>query len=234
MRLPLLLLFSLLVGSVSGVFAQTTGGDRTETDTVDVFKEPEAVVQKKSEALAIASTLLLPGLGHKYIGEETSALSYLTAEAVLIVGAIFCEQHANRLFENSKVQAWTYAHTEGWAGADEKYWQNVGNYLDSKGYNNIQEYNRTPDGKYLDPVQQWAWADDSYRKEYRAQREYANGFHVASSFLIGAMVLDRVIAFVDVRTRMRQGKIVKSARIEVTPRISPDLSTAGITLNARF
>lgn len=213
--------------------AQTSSEQTIQTDTVDILRQRE-MQSGKSAGLAIFQSIILPGLGHQYLGMQDHAMPYFAAEALFIFGAIFCEQYSSRLIENSRLYATQYAGAEGGTGADNNYWQNIGDFLDSKGYNSAQELSGTPGQKYVSANLQWNWVDTSYMTQYRKIRSNGNNFHVASTFFIGAMVLDRVIAFVDTRATTRNAKARKVSRLSVTPELSVDGSRAGAQLTCRF
>jgi hypothetical protein len=223
---------ALLAGALL-VAAQTTTEQTIQTDTVDLFRQSEPQT-KKSPGLAMFQSIVLPGLGHQYLGMQDHAIPYFATEALFVFGAIFCEQYSARMVENSHLYAMQYADAKGGGGADSRYWQNIGDYLDLAGYNNVQELNGTPDKKYVSADLKWTWADTSYMNEYRRIRSRGTNFHVASTFFIGAMVLDRVIAFVDTRATTKFARVRKVSSIRVTPEMSADGSTFGATLSCRF
>jgi hypothetical protein len=230
---PALAVAAALLTAVPSVFGQTKTEEAIQTDTVDLFKQPE-VQNKKSPGIAMAASIVLPGLGHQYLGMQNHAVPYFAAEALFVFGAIFCEQYSQRLTENSHLYALEYARAQGGPGANDSYWQNVGDFSDVQGYNQAQELNGTPQNKYTSANLSWTWLDDSYRTEYQNLRANGTDFHVASGFFIGAMVLDRVIAFVDARATTKFSKIRHAANLSVTPEFSDNFSTAGAKINCSF
>ena len=66
------------------------------------------------------------------------------------------------------------------------------------GYNQIMDLDGMPDrDKYLDPDLQWRWADESYRKQYNDLLKKSLRYKVAANFCLGAMLLNRIVSFVD-------------------------------------
>jgi hypothetical protein len=106
--------------------------------------------------------------------------------------------------------------------------------MDSKGYNHVQELNRSPEHKYVERHLEWAWVDETFMERYTRIWENATRFHVASSFLIGAMVLNRVISFVDTRTATRYRGVRGGAALNVSPEVASDLSSVGLRISHRF
>ncbi len=218
----------------AGVRAQIVTDDAVTTDSVDLFAEPPAEQKQKSAAFAMVQSLVMPGLGQQYLGIRQRAALYFATEALFVFGAILAESYSRRMFEDARTVAWINAGARGGPGADEQYWRDVGLYLDSRGYNDIQELNRTPEHKYVEQHLQWAWVDDEYREEYLDKRKDATNFHVASTLFAGAMILNRVVSFVDARiaTLRRRRTTVSSLRLQ--PRMSPDLSTVAVTVSGDF
>jgi len=226
-----ILLFALLL--CGGTLAQVSVQEDVVTDSVDVFTTVEQR-SGKSTGLAMFSTILLPGLGHQYLDRQPRALTYFTTEALIVFGAILCESHSRRLFDDALAFAWKYARVEGSGNASEQFAQNLSYVQHSDDYNRIMDNNRDHELKYTDENLTWSWADESLMEEYAQKREWATTFHVASSFLIGTMVLNRVIAFVDLRASTRTKGVRAVSFQRLSPSVSPDLKSASIRLSATF
>ena len=194
--------------------AQVHVEEEVTSDSVDLFSQ--ANKPDKPAALAMVANLVLPGLGHYIYGEQRIALGYLTAEALFIFGVFSTNQYSNEVNLSARSFAYAYANVQGGMGANDFFWENVGKTMDSDGlnqsralgYNQIADLNRMFDSdKYLTPNLQWRWADESYRKQYNNLLKKSLRYKVASNFFLGAMLLNRIIAFVDLRTMSRhQGK----------------------------
>lgn len=224
----------LLIAAVLPVCSQIVVEPDVVTDSIDVFAG--SAEPTRSRATATFISLLIPGLGHQYLGDSRRALAYFSAEALFVAGLVFSERQSRRLFTSSRAYAWSYA---GAACADKTdyYWQNVGRFMDSDEYNRIMELNRTPEDKYAEETQQWRWIDEVYKDDYNDLRESATRFHVASSFFIAAMVLDRAIAFIDIRRRTRYKGIQGSAsslELDIHPRVSLHTGKAGLAVTGQF
>jgi hypothetical protein len=220
----------------SAVVAQVTVIEETiTTDSVDLFATPVADSAAKSSAIAMMGNLLVPGLGHQYLNRPGRALTYFTLDLACLFGAVMCERYSRRLMDDSRTMAWFYAGARGGPGADQEYWQTVGSYLDSDGYNHVQELNRTPENKYVESNLQWAWVDTSYQKEYTRTRDDATSFHIASGFMVGAMVLNRVVAFIDARVVTRRNSSSRRlSSIRFAPVVGRDGSAAGMHVSGEF
>jgi len=222
------LLLALLAAALP---AQVITEQTIVTDSIDVFTT--GFKSGKSPGIAMVQTLVLPGWGHHYLEKRNRALVYFTADALCLFGAVFSERFSRGLYESARSYARTYADAAGAEGLDEYYWQNLAVYEDSRTYNYIQELNRTPERKYVDPDLQWNWADVTFMDTYKEIWEHATTFHVASTFFIGAMVLNRVIAFIDIRTTTRYRGIKKTSSMHILPFLASGYKT-GMILTTSF
>ena len=228
----------LLLGiafAVSGAQAQVTIENSVSTDSVDLFAP--AKVHQKSTNLALAASLVLPGLGHQYLGRDRSALAYFSAEAVSIFALFFCNHYATKLAVDAGGYAWAHSGAQGpIKDADDPYWKLVGDYMDVQEYNTAMDLNRTPDQKISNENQAWHWDDQSSLDRYNTIRSTARSFRIASTFFIGALVLDRVIAFIDIRTTTRYHGIKSAENFleKVQPQVNVTHSSVDLSLSGSF
>jgi hypothetical protein len=226
--LPLL---AVITVAVQG-WAQVVVEPDVVTDSIDVFTGAEKT--GKSRILASVASLALPGLGHQYLENGNRALVYYSTEALFIFSMIFSERYSRRMFRDSESYAWLYANVEGGGGADDFFYQNVSRFMDSDEFNRIMELNRTPENKYSQPNLSWRWVDEYFKDEYNGKRETATRFHIASSFFLAAMVVNRVVAFIDVRRTTKFKGIEGNAFLELRPFYSPSDRRLGLTLTRNF
>jgi len=206
--------------------------DSVTTDSVDVFAVQTG--PKKSVSLAMVADLVLPGLGHYYYGKKTSAYGFFLTDVLSIFGATGCYSYASNLETSAQSYAMTYAGTSGGTGANDYYWQLVGQYMDADGYNDIMDLNRTPQDKILAENLQWRWADEVYRKRYQNYRHSAMNFRVAGNFFIGAMVVNRVLAFIDMRSIGRNNGKGLLSDMRLYPQYQVNSGACGLTLQSSF
>ncbi|HUI91307.1 MAG TPA: hypothetical protein VLX68_03575 [Chitinivibrionales bacterium] len=222
--------------------AQVTVEQDVTTDTVDLFAK-NAAAPKKSAVLAMCASVILPGLGHQYLGDDAKALIYYSAEALFIFGAIACDHYSKTIFNSAKAYAWEHAQAQGGQGADDNFWNNVGQYDESDGYNEnmARGYNeqmeliyRDQEKDYLTPNLQWHWDDPANRKTYNGFLQQSLSWQVASSFFLGAMVLDRLVAFIDARVTAKNMETKALSSIKFVPQYDPQARASGLTLNISF
>jgi hypothetical protein len=240
MYYPIIFIAVAIILSGSNLSAQVIVEEKISTDTVDVFKKEEARIKNAPSAKwASFATILLPGAGHQIVGDYKKAMFYFATEAVLIGGIIFCERSSSRLYGDSRNFAWQHAGTESEKDPDDEYWKNIGdkNYRSSNEYNYTMNLNRQFEKKYLRADEYWAWEDDSYQTTYRDIRSNASRFQIIGSFLVGAMILDRIVSFIDVRvTSKRKNPDEESTGLglNIQPHYSFSSRQAGLTLCKQF
>jgi hypothetical protein len=221
---------AIAVGTSS---AQVTVQEGVSTDTVDLFAK--SAKPHKSMALAMCASVLLPGLGHQYLGDNAKALTYYSAEALFIFGALFCNYYGRTIFDNAKAYAFDHAQAAGGAGADDQYWQNVGQYDSRDGYNQqMERIYRSETKDYLTPNLYWQWDDPANETPYNGMLQQSLSWQVASSFFLGAMVLNRLVALIDARFATKQLETKSLSSIQFYPLYNPVARAAGLSLKAGF
>ncbi|MBN1307650.1 MAG: hypothetical protein JXA18_07030 [Chitinispirillaceae bacterium] len=205
--------------------------DAVSTDTIDLFKQQHPT-EKKYGKLPLWSTLLVPGSGHQLIGRPKSALGYISTDVVSLFGAIFFNRYGKKMIDNSRVYASLYAGVTVSAN-DELYWQAVGNFNDYYDFHRNMKLVRDSDKLYSDQSYFWSWEDEAFRKEFFSMQKFAKQLSTVSSFFIGAMVLNRIIAFIDLRSIMKNSRYSNNGDIYFRP-YTTDRSSSGLIVSAAF
>lgn len=227
------ILFTVLIFIIS-VSSQVIIEEDVSTDTINLFDASKASKnyddEAKSVSLAMFGNVLLPGLGHKYLGEDKKAFSYFAIEAVALLGTVFSRQYSHKVYSNSRAYAHNYAATRSTRGETDEYWKDmaVKRFKTVDIYNEEQELNRKPENKYLDDKDYWEWSSDDAQDKYREMRETASNLQVASSFFLGAMILNRAVSMIDGRISAKKYNESIFRDISFEPRNS--LSGDGVAL----
>ena len=165
--------------------------------------------------------LAIPGSGHLYIKEYNRAIMYFSIDVVLLGGAIFSGVTSSKMYDNSQEFAKINSGTNSTRDRDDKYWSIIGNkgILTSDDYNWAMENNRDFDGRYLLAEDQWAWVSSDDRDTYSDMRDKAGYWNTASKLLIGGMVLNRIVSFIDGRVSANKYNRARGsfASIKFTP-----------------
>lgn len=152
--------------------------------------------EKKSPMLAIAYSLLLPGMGELY-GGDYSLGKYLTiADAVFWGGVIGLNAYGN--YQKDNYQA--FAQTTGGVnidGKDEQYYADISEYISIEQFNTEQEKYRDFENIYNEETHYWNWSDNKTRQEYRGMWSKSESAYNNVRFAVGALVLNRIISAIN-------------------------------------
>ncbi len=222
-----LIIFLFLLST--GIQAQISV-DAITTDTVDLFSSKQQLTDQYPTGISWIS-LLVPGSGHQYVGSARKALGYISLDVVAITGAIFFRQYSKRLASNYKAYALHYAGITS-SISNNFYWQVIGGFNDYYDYHQTIDLVREPERHFSEQEYFWQWQDESYRKEYVSFQKVAKKFNTISSFCIGALILNRIVSFIDLRT-MLKNKRFQSTSVSFKP-VSLSPSADGVVLETTF
>ncbi len=205
--------------------------DAVSTDTIDLFNKKNEI-SSTTPKYALWSTLLLPGPGHQSIGRTRSALSYLSVDAISLCGAIFFNQYSKKCVKNYHAYAAQYAGVNS-PVKDDFFWQVIGNFNTSADFHGTMRLVRDPDNRFIDENFYWSWEDTIYQKEFVSMQKNAKQIGIVSSFFIGAMILNRIISFIDLRSMFKNNHYNDNSTISIQPFIGSS-STSGLIFTADY
>ncbi|MFP4162984.1 MAG: hypothetical protein ACLFQB_08300 [Chitinispirillaceae bacterium] len=218
----------VLVVTAGNSFAQVTVEEDVVTEEVNLF---DTVPQSdKSIALAMTASAALPGLGHHYLDESSSAFKYLVFDIAALFGAVLFHSYAVQRESEASAYASTVAGIEN-PQNNEAYWRHVGSFMEAGDYNEAVDLERSTNEKYLNHKEWWKWGDESQQEEFNELRKQSRHLKVVSSFFLGGMVLNRIVSMVDLKITQKESGL-KS--LEFQQSVAPDLSGAGVSLTTTF
>jgi hypothetical protein len=150
---------------------------------------------QKSVILAITYSILLPGMGELYAGNYSSGKYFTIAEGVFWGTYIGMNQYSNW----QKDRYHSFAVSNGGvnlAGKDDGYFTNIGIYTDINEYNDDMSRNGDFNKMYNTQLDYWKWTGND-RKTYRAMWTAGELAHNNLRFVIGALVLNRVVSAIN-------------------------------------
>ena len=149
---------------------------------------------RKSVVLAIAYSLVLPGLGDLYAENFGTGKYFMGTDAGLWLTYGGIRVYGQWLKDDAKTLAVQSA-SANFDGKDDKFEVNLGNFADVLSYNDAKLRNREYELLY-DPKSNfaWQWSSDADRLHYKDQRNRGEGTLRNSQFVLGALVLNRVIS----------------------------------------
>ncbi len=149
--------------------------------------------EKKSVLLATLFSLILPGIGEYYAGNFEYGKYQLAAEGALWVGYIGMTSYSSWLIADAHSFAGEHSGA-AMRGKDKRFEVNLGNFLSMQEYNEAKLRNREYSLVYTNPEYQWNWDLDENRNKFRSLRIRSDEFRDNAKFLIGGMVLNRLIS----------------------------------------
>jgi hypothetical protein len=203
--------------------------DTVTTDTIDLFADVKS--SSTPSRGAIWSSLAFPGSGHQIIGNRNRALGLLSFDMISLFGAVFFNQFSRKTVQNYKAYASFHAGISG-SHSNDYYWQVVGNFDNYHDYHETMKLIRNFDNRFTDEKYYWQWEDESFREEYIKMQKTSKKMKTISSLFVGAMLLNRIVAFIDIRSAFKNERFSLSS-FSVDP-LSTSSSTAGIQISTQF
>lgn len=201
------------------------------TDTVDLFSLQSTDAPAKS-SLPLWGTIIFPGLGHQAIGRSKSALGYVSADVISLFCAIFFNSYSKKMIDNSRSFASLHAGVSS-SIDDDLFWNAVGGFSTNADYLQTMDLVRDPEKRFAGERFFWTWEDDAYREEFVSMQKNAKKINTVSSFFIGAMILNRIIAFIDLRSDLKNNRYVKKTAVRFRP-FRQGRWPAGLIMAAEF
>ncbi|KUG25852.1 hypothetical protein ASZ90_004313 [hydrocarbon metagenome] len=152
--------------------------------------------EKKKPGLAIIYSLILPGMGELYADAYDSGLYFTIADGVFWGAVAGFNIYGGWKEDNYR----SFAESQGGVdinGKDEKYFADIGNYVDIYQYNRTQELNRNFSAIYNETTHFWQWETNSQRSEYREMWTSSENAFNNVRFAVGALILNRLASAIN-------------------------------------
>lgn len=188
------LLFSQ--GTTSKSLVQLNYEMKNNIQIDDEIIKQEYNIKKKNRGLAIIYSALLPGMGELYADDYSSGKYFTIADAVLWGGLIGVTAYANNQEDSYRSFAETYGGVT-LSGKDDKYFADIGSYLDIYEYNHLQELDRNFTEVYNQESHYWKWSGQAQRVEYRDMWKSSETANNTTRFIVGALILNRVASVIN-------------------------------------
>ncbi len=152
---------------------------------------------RKNPALAILLSAILPGMGELYAGSYKSGKYFTFADITFWGVYIGLNEYSNWKKDNYK----SFAVAKGSVSSENKnddYYSLIANYSNIDQYNDEKALNQEFN-EMLDPnTDYWKWETESDRREFRGIWLDSKNSHNNLNFVIGALVLNRVMSIINV------------------------------------
>jgi hypothetical protein len=151
---------------------------------------------RKSPALAIIYSLLLPGMGELYADSYSSGKYFTIAEGAL--WGVFFGMNTYGNWQRDQYKS--YAQSTGGVnpnGKNSDFYATIADYQSVYEYNNIKALDREFT-QMLDPSQNyWQWPSTTDRKAYRTLWTSSEQTFNNVRFVVGAMIVNRIISAIN-------------------------------------
>jgi hypothetical protein len=173
-------------------------------------------------------SLVIPGWGEKTLQRPARARFFIGSEISLWVSFAGSFLYTDLLQDRMVAYAAEHAGVEG-SGKETQFWIDIGNYDSRDAYN--EEHLRWRDYESLYPTGTtwyWDWDTDQHRSRFETLRIRRDQWSLAGKFLLGGLLLNRVVSIIDV-LYLQRIEHIKS--VSVFPSYNPSFATLKMTLS---
>lgn len=159
-----------------------------------ILQQTEPSSGRRSVFLAVASSILLPGLGEYYAGNFNESGRYsLAAEGTLWLTYAGLQLHGTWVRNDARLFGSQMAGIS-FSGKDADFEVNVGNFMTTDEYNQAKLRNREFDAIYTDPAYSWTWTSEADRQRFKDDRIRSDRIIQSAKFVIAGLVVNRIIS----------------------------------------
>lgn len=151
---------------------------------------------RKSVPLAVALSLVIPGMGELYVGNYKTGRYLTGSEAALWITYVSMNFYGKWVRDDARLFASEKAGID-LSGKGGKYFVDIGNYSDIYQYNERKLQERKEDQIYDPFSYYWKWENDSDRMRYKNLRIKSDEIINSSQFIIAAIIANHIISAVN-------------------------------------
>lgn len=151
---------------------------------------------RKSVPLAVALSLVIPGMGELYVGNYKMGRYLTGSEAALWITYVSMNFYGQWVRDDARLFASEKAGID-LRGKSGKYFVDIGNYSDIYQYNERKLQERKEDQIYDPFSYYWKWENDSDRMRYKNLRIKSDEIINSSQFIIAAIIANHIISAVN-------------------------------------
>lgn len=199
--------------------------------TVGLLSLLPAQITEVSEAPTLKPQLqsfVIPGWGEKTLQRPVRARFFIGSEIALWVSFAGSFLYSDMLQQRMIAYAAEHAGVEE-KGKETQFWIDIGNYDSRDAYN--EEHLRWRDYESLYPsgaTWYWDWDTDQHRSRFETLRIRRDQWSLAGKFLLGGLLMNRVVSVIDVLYLQRVQHI---KRVSVIPTYDPSFATLRMTVS---
>jgi len=165
--------------------------------------ETAAGAEKTSAGMAALYSLVLPGAGEMYVGGFDAGKYPLIAEGALWLTYGTMQYYGTWMRDDARHFASVHAGLTN-SSADDQFYVDVSNFANTFDYNEKKLRDRSLDKLYTTPATAWQWDSDANRDQFRTQRVSADRVFNNARFVVGALLVNRIISAINAARLARQ------------------------------
>jgi len=199
-------------------------------------KDPEvktsASTSKKSPALALLFSLILPGSGHYYLNRMDVGKYFFGTDIAGWLGYISLNVYGDDVITDAKTFSNEHAQVQDVDNKNDDYFGNVGNYDNIYEYNNYQLTIGSYSTLYDVNTYYWSWDTDNNRNIFEAQRKSSERIYNSRIIFGSLLIVNRVVSGISAYLiASKDPKKVSSLNIEPELLYKNDFTFDGLKLN---
>lgn len=161
-----------------------------------VFND-EASTDRKSPALAVLYSLLLPGLGEYYADGFGSGKYFSIAEGTLWLTYLTFDVYGTSLRNDARSFAATHGGIDP-NGKDDQFYVDAGNFISTEEFNEKRLRERSPDRLYdVNAGFGWQWDSDVSRAQFKEARLSGETVLNNRKFVVTAIVINHLVSAIN-------------------------------------
>ena len=174
----------------------------------------------------IMKSAFMPGWGESSLGNYKRSRLFYNIEIslwTLCIGSYTYSYHSKMEYESFAVK---HANVNA-NGKDDKYWVDIGNYIDIENHNAEHLRWRSFDELYNEK-DGWEWDSETNMKRFEKMRIKSDFFSKNGEYIIGTIILNHILSTIDTLYLLN---LKKNQNITLIPVISKYYSKINLTIN---
>jgi len=197
---------SVYAGEDPNVLNETLG-EKAFSEFLGIPLQQDIIVEPTKRNIGsknILLSLVMPGLGEWVAGEKGRAKIFMSFELGLWASYLGIREYSNVLERDYRTFAAVHAGVNT-SGKAKQYWIDIGNADNIYAFNEKRRTERNLEATYMETEYYfWQWDKEGNRIEYSDLRDKQDHWKQIGTFVIGGMILNRIVSAIDVIRLVRK------------------------------
>lgn len=210
---------------------------KTKLLTSDSYSEDTKIntsvaQSKKSPALALLFSLIIPGSGHLYLDRMDVGKYFFGTDVAAWMGYATLNFYGNDVIDDAKTFSNQHAAVQDIDNKDDDYFANVGNYANIYEYNNYQLTIGGYSALYDVNQYYWDWDNTNNQNIFETQRKNSERIYNSRIIFGSILIANRIVAGISAYLIASKDP-KKSSSLNIEPELlyKKDLSFDGVKIN---